>query len=326
MLPPIPPHRRRAAAAGVLAAAIACAPDREDAAFDGGAGGAGTTPASWARRVGTIEGLSSPESVRYDPDQDVYFVSNMLGFGSVKDGNGYIVRVAAAELGRVEMFIQGGRGGVSLDAPKGMALHGDTLWVADIDVLRGFDRRTGAPLATVDLRPQGAVLLNDVAVGPDGSLYVTDSGIIMSEKGVLHPGGDKILVVGPGRAVTVLARGSVLGRPNGIAWDPTGRRWIVASFDPFRSEVYALRPGDSTRTVLASGSGRFDGVEVLADGRMLVTGWNDSSVRLVARGRDERIVRHLAQPADLGVDTRRRRVAVPLVMTGRVEFWALPGA
>src|SRR5256886_13499427 len=33
-------------------------------------------------------------------------------------------------------FIEGGHNGVTLHAPKGLALLGDTLWVADIDVVR----------------------------------------------------------------------------------------------------------------------------------------------------------------------------------------------
>lgn len=309
------PELRIALAACVVAGMAACrtAPPASDAP-------------PRARKVQTLRGLGFPESVKYDPDQDAYLVSNMAGPGSLHDGNGYILRVAASDARRVEVLVQGGRNGAVLDAPKGMALHGDTLWVADIDVLRGFDRRTGAPLAVVDLRPRRAVLLNDVAVGPDGSLHVTDTGIVMSRKGVLHPGGDRIFAVGPGRSVRVVAAGAALGRPNGITWDPDGKRWIVVSFDPFRSEVYAMRPGDAARTVLGRGLGRFDGVERLADGRILVTSWSDSALHVFADGRDERVIGGLWQPADLGVDTRRGRVAIPLVLQGRMEIWELPGS
>src|SRR6476660_1727346 len=59
--------------------------------------------------VASIAGFRSPESVRYDPDQDVWFVSNIAGFGSDKDGRGYIVRVAAAKLDSMSVFAISGK-------------------------------------------------------------------------------------------------------------------------------------------------------------------------------------------------------------------------
>jgi sugar lactone lactonase YvrE len=135
--------------------------------------------------------------------------------------------------------------------------------------------------------------------------------------------------VGPARGVEVVDSGPQLGRPNGIAWDAKGRRWLVASFDPFDSRVFVLGGGggtDTSRTPprLAQGIGRWDGLEVLADGRILVSSWSDSSVHLIDGDRDRRIVRDVIQPADIGVDTRRTRVAIPLALQSRLEIWTLP--
>jgi hypothetical protein len=282
--------------------------------------------AAGARFIKQIDGFYGPESAKYDPEQDVWFVSNMLGYGSAKDGAGYIVRIPAGPLGPPTMFVTSGRNGAVLDAPKGMAIQGDTLWVADIDQLRGFDRRTGAPRATIDFRPQRAQLLNDVTVGHDGRLYVTDTGISMTEVGVLHPGGDRVFAVGPNHAISVVAAGPALGRPNGIIPDPKGNGLVVVSFDPFRSLAYRLTPGDPHGTLapLGRGKGKFDGVEPTADGRLLVAAWNDSSIHLLGGGKDEKIIRGLWQPADIGVDTRRNRIAIPQPVRDRVEFWELP--
>jgi sugar lactone lactonase YvrE len=272
------------AGACLLAAAGSCADGRAAPSPRG-------DEASRARFVKALDGFYGPEGVKYDAAQDVWFVSNMLGYGSAKDGAGYIIRIPAGPLAHPTLF-KSGKNGATLDAPKGMAIHGDTLWVADIDVLRGFDRRTGAPLATVDFRPHRAVLLNDVTVGHDGLLYVTDSGIRMTEVGVLHPG-DRVFAVGPNHAVSVVAAGAALGRPNGIIPEPKGKGLVVVSFDPFHSLAYRLTPGDprGTLTPLAQGKGKFDGVE---------------------------------PPADIGVDTRRNRIAIPQPIRGRVEFWELP--
>jgi sugar lactone lactonase YvrE len=275
---------------------------------------------SVAQKVGEIQDLHAPESVRYDSAQDVFFISNIQGLGSTKDNHGFIVRASAADYRQMSIFAQSGRG-VELNAPKGMAIQGDTLWVADIDVLRGFNRITGAPVATVDFRPAKAVLLNDVAVGPDGALYITDTGIIMSEKGVLHPGGDRVFRL-EGRSIQTLPLSPPIAWPNGITWDVRAKRWLVVTFDPFASEVTSIRQ-DGARTRLATGIGRFDGVEALGDGRILVSAWVDSSIHVFADGKDERIIRHLSQPADIGVDTRRNRVAIPLGMVDRVQFWEI---
>lgn len=277
---------------------------------------------SFARKVGEIEDLHAPESATYDSLQDVFFISNMQGLGSDSDNHGFIVRVSAAGYSKMSILAQSGQNGVELNAPKGMAIQGDTLWVADINVLRGFNRTTGAPVTTVDFKSSAAVLLNDVALGPDGALYITDTGIIMSEKGVIHPGGDKIFRL-QGRSIQTVALSPPIAWPNGITWDKRAKRWLVVTFDPFASELNSFPQGGTARTRLGTGIGRFDGVEALNDGRILVSAWSDSSIHAFADGKDTRIIRGLSQPADIGIDTRRNRVAIPLGMVDRVQFWEL---
>ena len=70
---------------------------------------------------------------------------------------------------------------MTLNAPKGMAIVGDTLWVADIDAVRGFNRKSGALVANIAV--PGAKFLNDVTAGPDG-LYITDTGIHIGAGGM----------------------------------------------------------------------------------------------------------------------------------------------
>lgn len=278
-----------------------------------------------AHLVGVVAGFYQPESARYDGEQDAWFVSNVLGEGSAKDGAGYIVRIDAGDYTKSAMFAQSGKNGVRLDAPKGMAIQGDTLWVTDIDVLRGFDRHSGKPVGVIDLKPYHAVLLNDVGAGPDGNIYISDTGILMTDKGVVRVGGDKIFQVAPGRKVSVVASGDTLGRPNGVAWDAKTKQWLVVTFSPFDSQLFALHP-NAARTTIARGTGEWDGLEMLADGRALVTSWRDSSVHLIAGKSDRRVIRGVSTPADLGVDTRRGVVGIPQIMSGRVEFWTLPKA
>ena len=246
-----PPLAAPALAALALVAALpACSPDASarPAADDADA---------LARPLGVVAGFHAPESVRYDPERDVYYVSNIYLYGSEKDGNGFIAELDAADPRRGRILAQGGHRGVTLDAPKGLALHGDTLWTADIDVLRGFHRVTGAPLATVDFRAHHPTLLNDVAVGPDGTLRVTDTGIVMSRIGVIaDTTGDRVFRVGPGGAISEIPAGMPYPKPNGITWDARGRRWLVVTFDQFASRLYALDDRTGARTPLADGKGQ----------------------------------------------------------------------
>ena len=276
-----------------------------------------------ARHVRTIAGFGDPESVRYDPDQDVYFVSNVAGLGSARDNNGYIVRFAASNLDSSGILVQGGRNGVTLNAPKGMAIQGDTLWVTDIDIVRGFDRRSGASVGTIDFSAHDPVQLNDIAAGPDG-LRVTDTGIHMVYEGNVHTGPDRLFAVDPHRNVRVVFDAPHLKLPNGVAWDARFQRWVVVSFDPFAGEIWTPRAtGDTTRTIIRRGAGQLDGVEVLPNGALLFSSWADSAIHVFHSSRDVRVIRALPTAADIGLDTKRGRVLVPLSVPSQVQVWDL---
>ena len=285
-----------------------------------------TTPtalpaAPGATHVLSVDGFRSPESALHDSVQDIYFVSSINGGPLAKDNNGFISRVRPDGVVENLKFIEGAHNGVTLNAPKGLALAGDTLWVADIDVLRAFDAKTGAPLDSISLAPLGAVFLNDIAVAPTGAVYVTDTGIRFDDVGnMLHPGPDRIFRIGPDRQVTVAARGDTLERPNGIALDAAGKRFIIAPLGG--KSVLAWKPGDKAPAVIATGAGSYDGV-VIARGRILVSSWKDSTVSAYETGQAVRIISGVGA-ADIGYDAKRNRVLLPFVDGTRLEIWQLP--
>jgi hypothetical protein len=124
--------------------------------------------------------------------------------------------------------------------------------------------------------------------------------------------------------VREVASGLALRQPNGVAWDSVGGRWVVVSFDPFAGEVAAMPRAGATRAVLRrSAQGHFDGVEALPSGAILYTSWADSSVHVLRDTTDRQLVREVPEPADIGVDTRRWHLAIPLSTLGRVQLWAL---
>ncbi len=273
-------------------------------------------------RIATVTGFRTPECARYDADLDIYFVSSISGQPSAKDGDGFISTMSPDGALLDSLFVKGGIDGVVLNAPKGIAIVGDTLWVTDIDALRAFDKRSGVPLATVDLAPLGAVFLNDLARGPDGALYITDTGIIIDENGVTHPGPDRIFRLGPGHTVTTAAQGDTLSGPNGIVWDEAHTRFVVAPFGA--GAVFGWAPGDSLPTMIATGPGGFDGAQRLPDGRFLIASWTDSSVHMLdSTATLARYITGVPSPAAIGVDAKHNRVAIPIFTEDRVEIWEL---
>jgi hypothetical protein len=296
--------------------AIACAPrEAPPPAADTTAGA--PAPAQ-PTRAAVAEGFSTPESAIYDAELQVWFVTNINGVPTDKDGNGFISRLTRDGAVDSLHFIQGGRDGVTLNGPKGQAITGDTLWVADIDAVRGFNKRTGAPVRSVEFGRR-ARFLNDIAVGPDGALYITDSGLLVVNGQFEHPGPDRIFKLA-GRTITILAEGDELERPNGIAWDAANNRFIMAGFGG--NSVFAWAP-DSTPRKFAVGPSTQDGVVLLPDGRVLVSSWADSSVHLVGDS-SVQLITGVASPADIGVDAERKRVGIPLFNLNRVEFWTVP--
>ena len=203
-----------------------------------------------------------------------------------------------------------------------MAIVGDTLWVADIDAVRAFNKRTGAVIANIDLRPMKATFLNDVAAGPDGAVYITDTGVRFDAKGAMsHPGQDQIFTITGRKPSVAIKSDSALKNPNGIAWDGTNGRFVLGPFND--KVVSAWKAGDSTVTPIATGPGGYDGVEVLSDGRILVSSWSDSSVNAITNGTFRKVVGNVEAPADIGVDTKRNVLAVPRFNAGRVEYFTI---
>jgi sugar lactone lactonase YvrE len=285
--------------------------------------GTATGADSAARKLGVLAQMKTPESVHYDADLDVWFVSNINGNPSQHDGNGYIVKVPAESTTTVTMFAEGGKGGVRLDAPKGIATTGDQLWVADIDQVRVFDKRTGKPLKSISLKAQKATFLNDIAIGADSAAYVTDTGIMFDPKGAMtHPGVNRIFRIAfKDNKVTEAATGDSLASPNGITWDAANNRFLLAPFAG--KDVQAWTPGKAP-TKIADGPGQYDGIEILRDGRILVSSWADSSVYSVRDGKMSKLVSTVSAPADIGVDTKRGVLAIPRFDQNQVEFWKIP--
>ncbi len=257
-------------------------------------------------RVASITGLSGPEAVRYDHDQDVLFISNFNG-EAAGDSNGFITR--ARSDGTIDSLrFMVGTAAAPLHGPRGMFIVADTLFVADADGVHAFDRRTGAQVRFVDFRSFEPGFINDVVQGPDGALYITDTG----RSRVYRLAGTE---------ASVAIEDAKLLNPNGIAWDAAGGRFLLASWDPGVS-VHAWDGAAQVMPLGARGS-RNDGIELIGD-RVVFATQADSTIRALQDGTVSVLIVTAGAPADIGVDTRRSLVAVPFVNLNRVDLWSLP--
>jgi hypothetical protein len=272
-------------------------------------------PAPPAQAV--ITNLRGPESVLHDPEQDLYFISNLNGGLQVVDDNGFITRVDPDTM-RVELkWIEGGKNGVRLDAPKGMAVAGETLYVSDVTAVRKFDRRSGAPRGEIAL--PGATLINDITT--DGtSIYVSDTGLRTGPGATFYETGtDAILKITADRPEKIAA-GRELRHPNGLDF-VDGEVW-AATFGP--SEVYSLHDG-KRKTVAELPRGQLDGLVHLPDGTVLVSSWLGEGIYRGSPGQSfQPLLTGIDAPADLGYDRKRRRLLVPSSGTNQVTIHALP--
>lgn len=258
-------------------------------------------------------GFMTPESVLHDEEVDVYLVSNINGASVDEDGNGFISRVAPTGDVIALKWIDGASEDVTLHAPKGMAIVGDTLYVTDVTTVRMFDRNSGAPIG--DIPVVGSDFLNDLHPGADGELYVTDSGMTAGEGGLVPTGNDAVYVI-RGRDVEMVASGDELGRPNGIhTVGPT--LWVV-SFGG--QSLYSIdEDGKATEVMLPAGG--LDGLEVTNDGRLLISSWEGQAVYGgTPDGGFEVIVPDVESPADIGYDETRNHLLIPLFMKDEVQI------
>lgn len=264
-----------------------------------------------------VQGFQTPESVLYDQQNDVYLVSNINGNATAADDNGFISRVSPTGKVLNLKWIDGAAADVTLNGPKGLAVAGNTLYVSDITAVRMFDRKTGRPKGAIDI--PGSTFLNDLASTPRGEIYVTDSGL----KPDFSPSGtDAVYRIERNGTLTTVAKSPRLNHPNGVAVLPGGEIVVVTFSQP--GEVYNVSASGQKQHVRTLPKGQLDGVVPLPAGALLISSWEASAVyRLDRNGKAVIVVPNVTSPADIGYDSRRRRLLIPLFMQNKVVIQPL---
>ena len=260
------------------------------------------------------EGLNAPESAYLDSASGFLFVSQvgMRQGGSPADKNGGGVISKLTPDGKVisAKWVTG------LNSPKGLRSHGGTLWVSAVDEVVAIDIASGAIKSRVGI--EGAKFLNDVATGPDGTVYVSDMAT------------SKIHRIKDGKAST-FAEGDQLEHPNGLLVE--GDSLVVAAWGKPEADFSTKVPGRLYRLSLATGvktlitpnpTGNLDGVESDGAGGYIVSDWMVGKVFRIGANGDTRMLRQFKQgAADIAYLPASRTLIVPHMLENRVQAYDL---
>lgn len=253
------------------------------------------------------EGLKGPEGVRYDEKSDVFFISNLNGRGNQKDGNGFISKVDHSGNVISSKFMQG-TNRYPLHAPKGMFIIEDELFAVDINGVHVFNRKTGTHLTFIDFSNLKPGLLNDISADQHGILYVTDT---------RKPRVYKVKNNLPEIFIDTLPI-----YPNGITKNPVKDEFILATWTG-DSLLYSFETDGSFKPYRKLNGGYYDGLEFIGE-NLIIASQLDSTIRHSHQSGSENLfIRVPARPADIGVDTKRYRIAVPYVVENRVDIWEI---
>ena len=193
----------------------------------------------------TPKGLQTPESVLYDENSNVIYVSNINGDPAQKDGNGFISILSPDGKIKDLEWVK------KLNAPKGMAIYEGKLYVADIDQLVEIDIEKGKIVKKYDA--PGAVFLNDVAACTNGMIFVSDTRT--AKIYALHQGEFKVWL-----------EGKPLEAPNGLLAEK-GKLYIGDN------NIYVANILTKKLELVIQDTGGVDGLQMDNDGNFVFSNW-----------------------------------------------------
>ncbi|AZO40421.1 ATP/GTP-binding protein [Mesorhizobium sp. M7D.F.Ca.US.005.01.1.1] len=272
--------------------------------------GISAAPAAEAAELWRATGLEQPESALFDAANDRIIVSNISGNPGDADGNGYLSVLSLDGKTVTRHWTDG------MDAPKGMAISGGKLYVADITKVRVVDLASGKLVASIAV--PNAVFLNDMTSDQSGKVYVTD----MLADAIYRIDGDR---------PELFVRDAMLASPNGVFAD--GNRLIVASWGKgIKPDFSTAEPGGLLSVDIASkvvsplpGAQKFadlDGVIAIGDSIYATAYMTGTLYRYHTGGAPEAVAHFKPGSADIGTDGKSI-LYVPLMSEGEVAAMKL---
>ncbi|SDL14468.1 Sugar lactone lactonase YvrE [Salinimicrobium catena] len=224
-----------------------------------------------------LQGFHHPESVVFDEQQKVYYVSNMAG---KEEQDGFISKVS--ENGEIldTIWAKG------LQDPKGLLLHGDKLFVTDISFLVEIDPASGDIISKTEV--ENAKSLNDIAADQEGNIYISDLvGNIIYKRDVSGN-------------ISEWLNTQELERPNGLLVSED--KIFVASWgkDEPGHLLQVDRKSKEIKKISPKGIGNLDGIQKIAPDSFYVSDWATGDIyRINTNGRMEKVLRSEKSSGDI---------------------------
>ena len=230
------------------------------------------------------ESLPVPESVLYKADTKELYVSLIDGAGNVKDGKGGIAILNLDGSMKNAHWVSG------LNAPKGLAIYKNTLYVADLTAVVSIDLPTGKVKHKLEI--EKAVFLNDLTVDNKGTLYVSDTRT------------NKIYQIKDNRYELFSEN---VASANGLKWMDKSL-FVLAG-----TELWKIDKKKQV-TVIASGFEKVgDGLEPIGNGEFIATCWAGIIYHVKKDGSIEKLqdVQGKMNTADLGYNPTDKIIYIP---------------
>lgn len=249
----------------------------------------------------TGPGLKIPESVLYDPASGIIYVSSIDGKTTGKDSSGFISTLSVeGKLLKTEWL-------AGLDAPKGMGILNNHLFVTNIDEVVEIDIPTAVILKKHKV--EGSVFLNDIAIEPEtGMVFITDSGL--GQVFVLQNGSVSLWLQGP---LFKGANGLFLNKKS--LFIGTGNSILRA--DIVSGEVTVAKPS----------CGSVDGLYLNSEGSFIFSDWTGSVFISKGSRRPQVLLNTTVQKenaADFGIIASMNLILIPTFSGNTVVCYSSP--
>ncbi|MFZ4546277.1 MAG: hypothetical protein ACOYN4_02515 [Bacteroidales bacterium] len=243
----------------------------------------------------TDPGLKIPESVLYDSVTGLIFVSNIEGNPSKKDSTGFISTLSADGKILKADWVKG------IDAPKGMAILNNHLFVSNIDEVVEIDIAAATIVKRYPI--SGSKFLNDIAIDPKtGMIFITDT-----ETGVVY-------VMLNGKS-SIWLQDALYKGANGL-YLKDNQLYIGTGNSIIQADIIT-----GTVVVCVANTGSVDGIFVASDNNFIYSDWK-GSVFIAAKNRKPRLLISTAaqkvNAADFGVIPEKNMILIPTFGNNKV--------